>query len=123
MKLFNLSTLAILSFTSSTAYAGCYPAGIDGFKQPAYDNIEGLCKTLFSGNYSPGMIRSACLDAGNDHYDFYARNIKKTGNSMDWATCTQKMKDMINCQKGGESDYNDIGWNFRADPNSGPCLH
>ncbi|QSZ32720.1 hypothetical protein DSL72_002299 [Monilinia vaccinii-corymbosi] len=119
MKLFNLSILTILSFTSSTVHAACSTSNAKGNPNDALLKLGFMCAGLI-GNVPKNGITSTCVDVDSISYDVYAVNLKPIDTGLDQNTCTQNLKIPLACERGGITAISD--WRFVAVPKPGKCI-
>ncbi|QSZ28908.1 hypothetical protein DSL72_003414 [Monilinia vaccinii-corymbosi] len=124
MKLFNLSLLTVLSFTSSTAYATCYSTGQVGVSSLALAQLSTYCtQQKLAGQYQKNDKRSFCVPFQSFYYKFAVHNLNDGPNFLTPEKCTTNLKTEIGCERGGATSYTGpgMGWRFIADPNYGSC--
>ncbi|QSZ30483.1 hypothetical protein DSL72_000037 [Monilinia vaccinii-corymbosi] len=112
MKLFNLSILTILSFTSSTAYAaGCFVDNSYASGNPtlAVSKVKELCRQ-YIGNVPANYNGYNCHYIGGIPYAITARNLGNTEAYFAADTCTDHFTKVLSCLKGG--DFKWFPWQF-----------
>ncbi|QSZ33000.1 hypothetical protein DSL72_002585 [Monilinia vaccinii-corymbosi] len=119
MKLFDLSILAILSYTT-TVQCGCFdetsPLGNPSLAVPAIPN---LCKNMV-GVYAPKAPIYSCHYMGQIPYEVWVASLAPNNITLTMNQCVQYLKPALECQRGGEFTYNGL-WRIGASINISPC--